>query len=330
MPEISNELEIFIVTYNRADMLKTAIESCLQQTVKGISITILDNASADHTAEIVASFENSNIRYHPTQENIGFFENIKRSQQLCSKKYVLVFHDDDQLHPEYVASAYHYLEQHPDANLVVSNSVTIPAQSTPDHSTVLSQSIQKLDRTHFAASLYVKNKIAFCSTVYRKEALVSLDFKSLEEKYGKWGDRPIMIEAVGNGRAIVFTGAYVFTGRHEAQDTHQIKTQPPHTIWLNREKFYRDILKDKVSNYPGLCFCIMNHRRLKSGYKRRIAKRIDFKAYLDDAFSIGAVSKKSWRMAWLTPRIVQNLFNHYSARHLNKHFSVKPTKAQKH
>lgn len=322
MPEISNELEIFIVTYNRADMLKTAIESCLQQTVQGISITILDNASTDNTSDVVASFENRNIHYLPTKENIGAYGNILRSQELCSTKYVLIFHDDDQLHPKYVASAYHYLNQHPDANLVVSNSVTIPAQSTPDHSTVHNKSILKLDRTHLAAALYVKNKIAFCSAIYRKDALLSLDFRDLEKKFGKWGDRPIMIEAVGKGMAIILTGTYIFTGRHEAQDTHQKKTQPPHTLWLNREKFFYDILGDSITDYKGLCFCIMNHRRLKSGYKRRIAKGIKFKAYIEDAFSIGSVTKKSWEMTWLAPKFIQNLFNRCFARYLDKHFSI--------
>jgi len=322
MSKLIEEFEIFILTYNRAEMLKTAIESCLEQSIAGISITILDNASTDHTAKIVSAFNNPNVHYCPSPTNIGGYGNFLRSQELCTKEYVLIFHDDDQLHPKYVESAYHYLEKYPDTNLVASNSLTIPAQSKPNHSTALSQSIQKLDRTHFAASLYVKNKIAFCSAVYRKKALKSLDFNGLEKQFGKWGDRPILIEAVGSGSAIVFTGAYVFTGRHEAQDTHQAKTQPPHTIWLNREKFFKDILGDNTFSYPGLCFCIMNHRRLKSGFKRRIAKGIDFETYMNDAFSMSAASKKSWKMAWLTPRIVQNIFNYYSKRHLEKHFSV--------
>lgn len=323
MSEISNELEIFIVTYNRADMLKTAIESCLQQTVQGISITILDNASTDNTSDVVASFENRNIRFLTTEKNLGFSGNIQRCQDLCIKKFVLVFHDDDQLHPEYIETAFKYLENHNDANLVVSNAITIPAESKPDFSIVKGQPVLKLDRTHFAASLYVKNKIAFCSAIYRKDALLLLDFKDLEKKFGKWGDRPIMIEAVSNGMAIILTGTYIFTGRHEAQDTHQKKTQPAHTIWLNREKYCRDIMGDKLSNFPGICFCVMNHRRLKSGYKRRIAKDIDFKTYLSDAFSMGAATKRTWNMARLAPRPLQQILNRYSASYLKKKFRIK-------
>jgi glycosyltransferase involved in cell wall biosynthesis len=322
MSEISNELEIFIVTFNRADMLKTAIESCLQQTAEDILITILDNASTDHTADTVASFESPNIRFLTTEKNLGFSGNIQRCQDLCTKEFILVFHDDDQLHPKYVETAFKYLKKHSDANLVVSNAITIPAESKPDFSIVKGQPVLKLDRTYFAASLYVKNKIAFCSAIYRKDALLLLDFKDLEKKFGKWGDRPIMIEAVGNGMAIVLTDTYIFTGRHKAQDTHQKKTQPSHTIWLNREKYCRDIMGDKLSNFPGICFCVMNHRRLKSGYKRRIAKRIEYKAYISDAFSMGAATKRTWCMAWLAPKPVQQILNRYSASHLKKKFSI--------
>ena len=76
MSTIVEELEIFIVTYNRAEMLKVAIESCLRQSVPGISITILDNASTDQTAKVVAAFDNSNIHFLSTETNLGFFGNI--------------------------------------------------------------------------------------------------------------------------------------------------------------------------------------------------------------------------------------------------------------
>lgn len=319
----AEELEIFILTYNRAEMLEVAIESCLQQTVKGLSITILDNASTDHTAKVASSFKEPNVHYVAATENIGGLGNIQRCQNLCSKKYVMIFHDDDQLHPAYVETAFAYLQANPDSNVAVSNAITVPAKSTPSFPDLSSKSILKLDRVHFAAALYVRNKIAFCSAVYRKELLKSLDFEDLKEKFGKWGDRPIMIEAVGDGSAIVLTGEYVYTGRHDAQDTHLNQTQPPHTVWLNREKFFRDILGDQLSNFPGICFCVMSHRRLKSGFKRRIIKGIAFPKYLEDAFSIGAATGRTWKLGWLAPRPVQRFVDSYSQKYLRRHFTIK-------
>lgn len=327
MPAASEELEIFILTYNRADMLRVAIQSCLQQTVKGLSISVLDNASTDHTAEVVASFKEPNVHLVSAEENSGGLGNIKRCQQLCSKKYVMIFHDDDQLHPEYVETAYRYLNANQGTNLVVTNAKTIPVKSEPDYSDTSDHAVLKLDKLHFAAALYVRNKIAFCSAIYNTTALKSLDFEDLKLQFGKWGDRPIMIEAVGTGSAIILTGNYVYTGRHDAQDTHHIQTQPPHTVWLNREKFFRDILGDSLSNLTGICFCIMSRRRLKSGFKRRILKGVSFAQYLNDAFSIGAATKRTWQLGIFAPRPIQRYVDAYSQRYMRKHFSIKTVSA---
>jgi len=326
MSKATEELEIFILTYNRADMLKLAIQSCLQQTVKGISITILDNASTDHTADIVSAFDEPNVHLITSEVNIGGLRNMQRCQELCSKNYVMMFHDDDQLHPTYVENAYAHLEANPDTNVIVSNSITIPAQSTPDFSDTPSQSALKIDKIHFAAAFYVRNKISLCSAIYRKSSLKSLNFDYLNTKFGKWGDRPIMIESVENGSAIILIGTYIFTGRHDAQETHLEQTQPPHTAWLHRENYFRDILGDELSSFPGLCFCVMNHRRLKSGYKRRIKKGVAFSTYLDDAFTLGAATKRTWNFRWFAPRPVQRMVDFYSTRHLAKHFSIMPEK----
>tara|TARA_B110000093_G_scaffold182951_1_gene231259 strand:- start:3190 stop:3924 length:735 start_codon:yes stop_codon:yes gene_type:complete len=235
----------------------------------------------------------------------------------------MIFHDDDQLHPEYVETAYRYLKANQDINLVVTNATTIPAKSEPDYSDATGHAVLKLDKLNFSTALYVRNKIAFCSAMYDTASLKSLDFEALKLQFGKWGDRPIMIEAVGTGSAIILTGNYVYTGRHDAQDTHHIQTQPPHTVWLNREKFFRDILGDSLSKFSGICFCVMSRRRLKSGFKRRILKGVSFAKYLDDAFSIGAATKRTWKLGRFAPRPIQRYIDAYSQRYMRKHFSIK-------
>ena len=324
MSNASENIEVFILTYNRSEMLKLAIDSCLGQTIKDISITILDNASTDNTKDIISLYDTPHLHYLRSDENIGGLGNIQRCQQLCTKKYVMIFHDDDQLHPQYIEHAYSQLQAAPDANLIVSNATSVPTSVIPDFKKKKNNNALELDKIHFSSALYVRNKIAFCSAIYRKESLRSLDFCNLKNLFGKWGDRPIMIEAVGNGTAILMDDEYVYTGRHDSQDTHSKDTQPPHTLWLNREKFFRNLLGDRFTRFPGLCFCIMNHRRLKSGYKRRIAKDVSFSQYLNDAFAMGAATKRTWSLRWLSTRPFQNLLNAYSSYYLRKSFRLKP------
>ncbi len=323
MATATEDLEIFILTHNRAEMLRHSIKSCLAQTIKGLSIIVLDNASTDHTSEVVASYQNPNLHYFRAKDNEGALGNILRCQQLCKKKYVMIFHDDDQLHPQYIEHAYSQLQAIPKANVIVSNARSVPTTAIPDFQKKKNNNALELDKIHFSAALYVRNKIAFSSAIYRKESLRALDFCNLINIFGKWGDRPIMIEAVGNGTAILIADEYVYTGRHDAQDTHFKETQPPHTLWLHREKFFRNILGDRITRFPGLCFCIMNHRRLKSGYKRRIAKDVSFSQYLNDAFAMGAATKRTWFLRWIAPRPLQNLLNAFSNYYLRKSFKLR-------
>ena len=180
----------------------------------------------------------------------------------------------------------------------------------------------KLDRGLFATALYIWNKIAFCSVIYRTEYFKALQLTELSDRFGKWRDRPVMIEAVQDRTAIILNGAFVYSGRHPEQDTHTKETHPPYTLWLNREGYYRGILGDRLSRFTGLGFCIMSHRHLKSGYKRRIVKTIDFATYLREAFALGATTRKAWMSRWLAPRLVQIAYSFFARAYFKVHHRV--------
>lgn len=318
----AQDLEVFILTCNRASLLQKAIESLLRQTAGGFPITVLDNASSDDTAAVVANFKNPAVRIVTAERNLGGLGNIQRGQQSAARKFMMLFHDDDQLHPEYIEIVLKHLWQHPDVALVVSNSVNIVAGACPVITGSVDQTALKLDRVHFASLCYLKNKVAFSSAVYRTDLFKLIDLAGLSAEYGKWGDRPIMIEAVHNQRAIVLAGALTYSGRHSGQDQHAKATQPPHVLWLNRERYFRGILGDDWATFPGKCFCMQSHRRLKSGYKRRIIDGIKFSEYLQDAFTIGATTARIWRFRFIAIKPVQALFNRYAKRYLLRHFQA--------
>ncbi len=322
MSVTSHNLEVFILTRNRAELLKKTIQSLLQQTVTDFPIRILDNASTDHTAEVVGSFRNPNLHYVPAETNLGGVGNMQRCQKLAARKYVMMFHDDDQLHPSYLATVLNYFAAYPGTALVVSKARDIQAGATIVSSKKIDASALKLDRLNFALSLYVKNKIAFSSAVYRTDCFKALQMDELVASFGKWADRPFMIEAVQDRFAIALNGAFAYSGRHAAQDTGNVTTQPPHMLWLNRERYYRAILSDRLSRFSGLCYCVMSHRHLKSGYKRRIIKGTDYKTYLNDALLLGATTKKAWALRVLAPRLIQNALTYYLRSHLRRHNGI--------
>ena len=67
-PEKTGDLplvSICIPTYNRAEMVADAIRSALSQTYPALDVVVVDNASNDRTAEVVASLADPRLRFVP-------------------------------------------------------------------------------------------------------------------------------------------------------------------------------------------------------------------------------------------------------------------------
>lgn len=133
-----DDIQIFVTTHNRASLLKETLQSILAQTVSIQNITVLDNESTDNTAEIVLQLKDKGVRYVHTT---GFLGNFKKAQELVSRPYCMLFHDDDLLHPTYLENALKALNSYPNIALITTtqsafanNSVPqMPKQVSPSH-----------------------------------------------------------------------------------------------------------------------------------------------------------------------------------------------------
>ncbi|MBR4355590.1 MAG: glycosyltransferase [Elusimicrobiaceae bacterium] len=92
-------LEIIIPTYNRKEHLtRTLTQLTAQESpVRDLSITVLDNASTDGSAEVIAQFvaRYKNIKHIRHPRNIGGNANITRAFEIACAPYVWVVCDDD-------------------------------------------------------------------------------------------------------------------------------------------------------------------------------------------------------------------------------------------
>jgi len=59
MPTVS----VIIPTYNRAEFLRLAITSVLNQTFQDFEIIVVDDASEDHTHEVMNNLNDKRIKY---------------------------------------------------------------------------------------------------------------------------------------------------------------------------------------------------------------------------------------------------------------------------
>jgi Glycosyl transferase family 2 len=95
---------IGIPTYNRARILRRAIESALDQSWPDVEVLVSDDASTDGTAEVVRSF-GERVRYHRNPQNIGNWPNFVRLAELASGEYFSWLQDDDVIHRDFVRRA---------------------------------------------------------------------------------------------------------------------------------------------------------------------------------------------------------------------------------
>jgi glycosyltransferase involved in cell wall biosynthesis len=110
---------IAIPTYNRRELLKTAITSALNQTYANIEIVVLNNASTDGTTDWLMSLnaDGHKLKIINRKNNIGAISNIKDIINHISGKYLVVLSDDDSLEPEFATEAVNDLEGNADATI---------------------------------------------------------------------------------------------------------------------------------------------------------------------------------------------------------------------
>lgn len=102
-----------IPTYNRASMLARSIESVLKQDYPAIEIVISDNASTDHTMQILQEYAGR----HPLMKiirqprNLGATVNFAAVLNAASGEYFMWLGDDDWIDPSYISQCHFFLEK---------------------------------------------------------------------------------------------------------------------------------------------------------------------------------------------------------------------------
>jgi len=88
---------ILIPTYNKALLLKMAIESILRQSFDDYEIVVGDDCSSDNTEEIVKSFRDDRIKYYRNDKNLGYGMNLQACYGRSSGQIIFLMGHDDVL-----------------------------------------------------------------------------------------------------------------------------------------------------------------------------------------------------------------------------------------
>ena len=165
----SKKVSVIIPTYNRADFLRSAILSALNQTFKDIEIIVADDKSTDHTQEVVKSFTDQRIRYITNKNNRGPSA-TRNSAILASKgEYIAFLDDDDEWVPQKLQKQVELLDISPPKICgVYSDRLIIDRPSNK----VVSKGLRsdKL-KGNLLSQLAIHNQINTCTVLLRKRCL---------------------------------------------------------------------------------------------------------------------------------------------------------------
>ena len=150
------DIDIFILTYNRCKFLKESVQSVLNQSVKDISITIIDNASTDETESYVKSLvkNHPNIKYIRNKENKGSEYSYNVAKELADKTLMMCFHDDDILHPKYIEIALKYFNKYPSLNILSTDCHTPETMSNGNWEDVSDKAVYCSDYVELASLMF--------------------------------------------------------------------------------------------------------------------------------------------------------------------------------
>jgi glycosyltransferase involved in cell wall biosynthesis len=111
-------VSICIPAYRSERFIGHAIQSVLDQSYSDWELVVVDDASPDGTAAVIAGFTDERIRSFRNDANLGATGNWNRVVSLARGRYVKVLCGDDFLFPHCLADQVAAFEQHPRTALV--------------------------------------------------------------------------------------------------------------------------------------------------------------------------------------------------------------------
>ncbi len=114
-------VSVLMPTHNHAAFIRRAIESLCGQTYGNWELIIVDDASTDRTADLVAPYlDDERIRYTRLPENLGRGAATNSGLDAARGEYIAYLPSDDVYYPEHLASLVAILDATPEAVLVYS------------------------------------------------------------------------------------------------------------------------------------------------------------------------------------------------------------------
>ncbi len=111
-------VSVLMTTFNGARLIGQSIDSILGQTFTDLELVVVDDGSADNTAELLRAYNDKRLRVVCTGRNLGVVGSRNFGFSLCRGRYVAASDHDDISRPTRLMEQCAYLDQNPDTVLL--------------------------------------------------------------------------------------------------------------------------------------------------------------------------------------------------------------------
>lgn len=112
---MNERVSIIIPTHNRCENLQIILDSILKSDYRNLEIIVVDNASTDETAKVMASFCGISpfaVHYVKNEDGFNVSEARKKGADSAKGEYLLFIDDDNRIYPDMISALVEFLNQH--------------------------------------------------------------------------------------------------------------------------------------------------------------------------------------------------------------------------
>lgn len=237
-----HDLTVVVLTRNRPRYLEECLRSVLAQSDQSFSLVVRDSAPSEEVRAMVARLtERRPIEYLPTNDDQGTMGNIDLAIHLPKTALVMVFHDDDTMHPDLIRVERQLMAGNPELAFVatgdreIADPAAMGAFGAPP---TLMVRVLNDERDLVRSFIDGGETVDLPSVMYRGAHLmgVHMDVK----RFSTLADRPFLVEVSRGRPTVVLSGPWVHRRVHSGQSTQSRVLREQHIFEFMG--FYRSVL----------------------------------------------------------------------------------------
>lgn len=244
--EFSN-LEIFILSYNRLELLQRCLKSFSQcSDFKYLQITILDNASDFDIFSIFNNKEYEHIKIVRNENNIGANNNFAKALNLSSREFIMIFHDDDCISPNLIKVQLDLFNNYQDIGFIVTGvNLVHNLDEMLFFKTEVPVSFKYYPNIGDILDIYYSNYILGFSSIMYKTNILKQSYNDTVE-FAQVGDRALMLYMSLSSPFVLLNSPTYNAFQHIGQESFSRNWEYSYDIKLINLYFYASSVSNKI------------------------------------------------------------------------------------